>query len=45
MAVTPRLVSERIPYLPLRLDLGGWTYTIEALIDTGFDIAVPATKQ
>ena len=43
MAVTPRLVSEHFPYLPLRLDVGDQTYVLEALIDTGFDgdVAVP----
>ena len=41
--MTPRLVSERLPYLPLRLEMRGRSYTVEALIDTGFDgdVAVP----
>jgi predicted aspartyl protease len=41
--MTPRLVSGHFPYLPLRLDVHGRTFTVEALIDTGFDgdVAVP----
>jgi predicted aspartyl protease len=43
MAMTPRLESERFPYLPLQLVVRDQTYVIEALIDTGFDgdVAVP----
>jgi predicted aspartyl protease len=42
--MTPPLVSERFPYLPLRLDLGGRAFSLEALIDTGFDgdLVVPS---
>ena len=41
--MTPRLESERFPYLPLRLVVRDQTHEIEALIDTGFDgdVAVP----
>lgn len=41
--MTPRLESERFPYLPLRLAVRGRDYAVEALIDTGFDgyVAVP----
>lgn len=41
--MTPRLVSERFPYLPMRLAVARQTHAIEALIDTGFDgdLAVP----
>lgn len=34
--MTPRLESERFPYLPLRLEVRNRTYAVEALIDTGF---------
>lgn len=41
--MTPRLESGCFPYLPLRLDVHGRTYQLEALIDTGFDgnVAIP----
>jgi predicted aspartyl protease len=41
--MTPRLVSEHFPYLPLRLEVRGRTSAVEALLDTGFDgdVAVP----
>jgi predicted aspartyl protease len=32
-----RLVSTRFPYVPVTVTVGGWTATIEALLDTGFD--------
>jgi predicted aspartyl protease len=32
-----RLVSDRFPYLPIRLTIRGTTFTLEALLDTGFD--------
>jgi predicted aspartyl protease len=35
-----RLVSERFPYISLRLTLGRYSRQIEALIDTGFDVDV-----
>jgi predicted aspartyl protease len=43
MAMTPRLESGRFPYPPLRIELRGHTYPVEALIDSGFDgyVAVP----
>jgi predicted aspartyl protease len=39
-----RVVSNRFPYLPVRLHVGNQTHDLEALLDTGFDgdIAVPA---
>lgn len=38
-----RFESLRFPYLPLRIDLRGRTYDVEALVDTGFegDITLP----
>ena len=41
--MSPRLVSDRFPYLPLRLHVRDRTYAVEALIDTGFDgdVAIP----
>ena len=35
--MTPRWVSQRFPYLPLQIQIGSVSRTIEALIDTGFD--------
>lgn len=32
-----RLVSERFPYISLRLTLGSYTRQLDALVDTGFD--------
>ncbi len=41
--MSPGLVSDRFPYLPLHLGVRGRIYTLDALIDTGFDgdVAVP----
>jgi len=38
-----RVISAHFPYLPLRLQVGQHTQTLEALLDTGFDgaLAVP----
>ena len=43
MALTPRVVSRRFPYLPVRLVLRQQVHNTEALLDTGFDgdVAVP----
>lgn len=43
--MTPRLISNRFPYLPLSLMIGQSTFALDALIDTGFDgdILVPRT--
>ena len=40
--MTPRLESDRFPYLPLRLEIRGRSYPVEALIDTGSDGDVAA---
>lgn len=45
MAVSDgRVVSERFPYLPVRLRVRGREAVVEALLDTGFDgyVVVPA---
>jgi predicted aspartyl protease len=38
-----RLESARFPYLPIRVELRGRSYDLEALVDTGFDgeVTVP----
>lgn len=38
------MISDRFPYLPLALDVGSHSESVEALIDTGFDgdVALPA---
>jgi predicted aspartyl protease len=43
MALTPRVVSRRFPYLPVRLTVRQQVHAVEALLDTGFDgdIAIP----
>lgn len=43
MALGARLVSDRFPYLPIRLLFRGKDLEIESLVDTGFDgdIALP----
>lgn len=43
MAVNRRLVSSHFPYLPLRLSVGDYSGSLEALVDTGFDgdVALP----
>jgi predicted aspartyl protease len=39
-----RAISGRFPYLPIQVQVHGRTYTVEALIDTGFDgdVVLPA---
>jgi len=32
-----QLKSSRFPYVPIRIDLRGRSYEVEALLDTGFD--------
>jgi predicted aspartyl protease len=34
---TPRLVSNRFPYLPVHLEVRRGVHDVEALLDTGFD--------
>lgn len=43
MAVNPRLVSRRFPYLPIHLAVHQTGDDLDALLDTGFDgdVAVP----
>lgn len=43
MAVNRQLISERFPYLPLLLSIGGFSANTDALVDSSFDgdIAVP----
>lgn len=43
MALSRRLVSSRFPYLPIDLSIRGRQWSLDALIDTGFDghIVVP----
>ncbi len=38
------MINDRCPYLPLALDLGSRSESVEAFIDTGFDgdVALPA---
>ena len=40
-----RLESSHFPYLPLRVQIGGRSYDLDALVDTGFDgdVTVPAS--
>lgn len=42
---TPRLVSARFPYLPIRLQVRRRVEDLEALLDTGFDddVVVPTS--
>ena len=40
MSLTPPLVSDRFPYLPLTLTVRGAVFTCTALLDTGFDGAI-----
>lgn len=41
--MSPRIESDRFPYIGLRVEIRGHSHEIEALIDTGFDgfLAVP----
>lgn len=41
--MTERLVSSRVPYIPVTVTFGGRTERIDALLDTGFegDLVVP----
>jgi predicted aspartyl protease len=43
MAVNPRLVSNRFPYIPIRIQIRRFTLELGALLDTGFDgdVVVP----